>query len=103
MLSEVVVNEAVTTSDDHQQMQRVFAALANTTRLRILETLSQGEKSVNALCAETGAQQSQVSHQLNQLKGARLVRWERRGNQVIYSLHSASVAEMLALAQGLTN
>lgn len=107
MLSEVEMQdvdvqdaEAVTPL---QAMKEVFAVLANETRLRILQHLGDGEQSVNALVTLTGSSQSQISHQLQMLRYRRLVKWERRGNQIFYRIASENVGAMLESAKGLLN
>ena len=56
------------------------------TRLRLLFLLGAGEANVTELCARTGLPQPTVSHHLGLLRMADLVRDERRGKQVFYTL-----------------
>ena len=53
------------------------------------------------LAEAIGATQSAVSHQLRQLKQAHLVKFQRDGKSVIYSLSDDHVYTMLA--QGMTH
>ncbi len=61
-------------------------ALAHPTRLLFFEALEQGEMCVGELQALVDADFSTVSRHLAKLKQAGLVHWEKRGNQVVYSL-----------------
>lgn len=78
--AELVAPEAV------QGLADTFGALADPTRVRILDVLSHGELCVCDLAAVLGVSQSAVSHQLRLLRGIRLVRPRREGRIVFYSL-----------------
>jgi len=68
------------------QTARVFNALADTTRLNIVKLLSQGEKNVEQLVQALGIAQSTTSHHLKVLKEANLIKGEKRGRSVFYTL-----------------
>jgi ArsR family transcriptional regulator, arsenate/arsenite/antimonite-responsive transcriptional repressor len=72
----------------------LFAALADPTRLAILDRLRSGERSVNELCAETAARQSLMSFHLKTLKDVGLVFARRDGRTVWYSLDPSGVARL---------
>lgn len=63
-----------------------FRALGDETRLRLLELLTTGEKSVGELMASTELGQSLVSHHLRTLREAGLVIDRREGRWVYYSI-----------------
>ena len=65
---------------------RVMKALAHPTRLFIVDELSRGERCVCELTAMIGADVSTVSKHLSVLKGAGVVRDDKRGAQVFYRL-----------------
>lgn len=67
-------------------LAETFSALADPTRVRILDALSHGELCVCDLAAVLGLSQSAVSHQLRLLRSIRLVRPRRDGRVVFYSL-----------------
>ncbi|HEX4913149.1 MAG TPA: metalloregulator ArsR/SmtB family transcription factor [Vicinamibacterales bacterium] len=69
-----------------QGLADTFSALADPTRVRILDVLSHGELCVCDLAAVLGLSQSAISHQLRVLRGIRLVRPRREGRIVFYSL-----------------
>jgi ArsR family transcriptional regulator len=64
----------------------VIKAMAHPTRLFIVEELSRGEKCVCELTEMVGADVSTVSKHLSVLRNAGIVRDEKRGTQVFYSL-----------------
>jgi ArsR family transcriptional regulator, lead/cadmium/zinc/bismuth-responsive transcriptional repressor len=82
-------------------LAEMFRALADPTRVRMLDVLSHGELCVCDLAAVLGVSQSAVSHQLRFLRGLRLVRARRDGRMVFYALDDRHVVDLLAL--GLTH
>ena len=79
-------------------MADLFKAFADTTRIKILFALMEHGLCVADIASAIGATQSAVSHQLRTLKQARLVRPQRDGKNVIYSLSDDQVFTMLAQA-----
>ena len=79
----------------------LFKVFADTTRIKILFALMARPMPVGELAEAIGATQSAVSHQLRTLKQARLVKFQRDGKSVIYSLSDDHVYTMLA--QGMTH
>ena len=79
----------------------LFKVFADTTRIKILYALMQRDLCVADIADIVGASQSAVSHQLRSLKQARLVRFQRDGKNIIYSLADDHVYTMLA--QGMTH
>jgi ArsR family transcriptional regulator len=70
-----------------QRLAETFAALSDTTRLRIIEALALEELCVSDLCHVLGGlSQSAVSHQLRTLRNLRLVKHRRDGRLVYYAL-----------------
>lgn len=79
----------------------LFKTFADTTRIRILYALMGQDRCVAEIAEIIGATQSAVSHQLRTLKQARLVKFQRDGKNIIYSLSDDHVYTMLA--QGMTH
>ena len=79
----------------------LFKIFSDTTRIKILFALMARPMPVGELAETIGATQSAVSHQLRQLKQAHLVKFQRDGKSVIYSLSDDHVYTMLA--QGMTH
>lgn len=76
----------------------LFKILANSIRLRLIETLRTGEKSVGELCSEVGEEQTRVSHELRCLTVCGLVNQKREGKRIIYSLNRETVLPILGAA-----
>jgi DNA-binding transcriptional ArsR family regulator len=76
-----------------------FKTLGHPGRIRILELLAEGEHSVTELMPELGLESSHLSQQLAVLRRAGMVVARKQGNNVIYSIASDDMAELLLLAR----
>jgi DNA-binding transcriptional ArsR family regulator len=76
---------------EHEELAEACGLLADTTRLRIVLLLANGERNVSALKAALEAPQPTVSHHLGLLRVAGFVDTRREGRQIIYRLRSAAV------------
>ncbi len=76
---------------DPEKTARWFRALADETRLRILDRLAEGEQCVCDLTGALEAGQSLMSHHLKTLKEAGLLRDRRQGRWVYYSLDPGAI------------
>jgi ArsR family transcriptional regulator len=70
---------------------RRFRALAEPTRVRLLDRLRAGEASVNDLADHLGATQQNVSKHLAVLAGVGIVGRRKEGNRVYYRIVDAGV------------
>ena len=77
----------------------LFRALAHAGRVRILEVLTGGDRTVTELVAPVGLEASHLSQQLGVLRRAGVVVSRREGSTVTYSLASSEVSELLAVAK----
>lgn len=73
----------------------LFKVFSDTTRIKILFSLMGRELCVADIAEETGSTQSAVSHQLRTLKQAHLVKFERDGRNIVYSLADDHVYTIL--------
>ncbi|SDQ39676.1 ArsR/SmtB family transcription factor [Actinopolyspora saharensis] len=81
--------------DSAVSVAETLQALATPSRLLILSELRQGARSVNQLAEAVGMGQSAVSHQLRVLRSLWLVKGDRAGRAVVYSLYDTHVAQFL--------
>jgi DNA-binding transcriptional ArsR family regulator len=73
----------------------LFRALADPTRLRIMEMLHQkGEMSVTEICRHLGRPQNLISHHLACLKNCGLAKTRREGKRIYYSLRNQKVRKL---------
>ena len=74
----------------------LLKVLSNPQRLRLLCALVPGPQSVGALEAHLGASQSYVSGQLAKMRQDGLIRAEREGRTIRYSLCDARITPILS-------
>ena len=75
----------------------LFKMFADSTRIKILYDLFDGEKNVTEICDDIEMNQSAVSHQLKALKNSKLVKSRREGKAISYALdddHVKTIIEM---------
>jgi DNA-binding transcriptional ArsR family regulator len=80
-----------------------FRALAHPLRIRILETLGGGERTVQELQHALGLEQPVVSQQLAVLRGKKIVTAKKSGNVVHYALSDPLVSKLLLIARDIFN
>lgn len=71
-----------------------FRAMGEPLRLRILQQLEDGERSVSALAESVASTQPNVSKHLKVLQDAGLVKRRQQGTSVYYSIADAMVFEL---------
>lgn len=79
------------------ELADLFKLFADRTRIAILWALSESEMCVCDLCALLGMKQPAVSHQLKNLKQARVVKTRREGKVIYYSLDDDHIRKLLNL------
>jgi ArsR family transcriptional regulator len=78
-------------------VQEVFKAISDPTRRRILKLLQAGSRTAGELSEEFEMTRGSLSHHFNVLKAAGLVRHERRGQQIVYSLNTSVLEDAAAM------
>jgi rhodanese-related sulfurtransferase/DNA-binding transcriptional ArsR family regulator len=78
----------------YDQLARVGKALANPHRLELLELLAQGERTVEALAAESGLSTANASQHLLTMRAAGVVESRKQGLFVSYRLADPAVFEL---------
>ena len=68
--------------------EQVFRALADPNRRRILDLLKRGSRSAGEIAEEFPISMASLSHHYGVLKAADLIRSERRGQRIVYSLNT---------------
>jgi ArsR family transcriptional regulator len=80
-----------------------FRALAHPVRIRILELLVTGERSVQELQEALGVDQPVVSQQLAVLRSSNIVAGRKEGVSVRYSVRDPLIADLLKIARRIFN
>jgi DNA-binding transcriptional ArsR family regulator len=83
----------------YQAKAELFKTLGHPARIRLLELLSEGERSVSELLPDVGLESSHLSQQLGVLRRAGLVTTRKQGTAVYYALAAEDVAALLAVAR----
>jgi DNA-binding transcriptional ArsR family regulator len=83
-----------------EQVAAYFQALAEPTRLRILNELRAGERNVSELAQAAGSSIANISRHLTYLTQRGMVERETRGTAVYYRIADASVYRLCDLVCG---
>ncbi len=81
------------------ELADLFKMFADSTRIKILYDLFEGEKNVTEICDDIEMNQSAVSHQLRALKTAHLIKSRREGKSILYSLDDDHVKTIIAMGK----
>lgn len=84
-----------------RDVSEFFKVFGDVTRIRILQSLLAGEKNVSELADAVEMSQSAISHQLRVLRQNNLVKYQKEGKAVFYSLDDEHVQTILQ--QGMTH
>ncbi|MGE5321721.1 MAG: ArsR/SmtB family transcription factor [Actinomycetota bacterium] len=80
-----------------------FKALAHPLRIRIIDSLRDGEIGVNHLCTRLNVEQSTISQQLALLRGRNIVAGRKEGQNVYYSIRDTAIFRLLDVAREIFN
>jgi len=79
------------------ELADLFKVFGDSTRLRIMVTISENEMSVLNIAETLNMEQSTISHQLRVLRQNKLVRVRREGKQIYYSLDDDHVKKIIEM------
>ena len=77
--------------ENYAKTARIMKAVAQPIRLAILDSLREGERSVNDIAESVGAKRSNVSRHLAVLTAAGILSSRKEGLQVFYNLHTPCI------------
>ena len=83
------------TSDQTTELAETFGLLADPTRLSIVVQCMGQERSAGEIAEAVGTSPSLTSHHLRLLRSARMLKSERRGKQVFYTMADKCVHSVL--------
>lgn len=84
-------------------MGDVWKALADPTRRQILTLLKQRDMNAGEIASEFNMTKPSISNHLSILKQADLVDSEKQGQNVVYSIKTSVIEDMLSTLSNLTN
>ncbi|MBI3133759.1 MAG: winged helix-turn-helix transcriptional regulator [Bacteroidetes bacterium] len=76
-------------------MNRLFKALNDKTRRRILELLRKGDMTAGEIAEQFNMTKPSISHHLDLLKQSDLVTAEKKGQFVVYSINTTVIDDLL--------
>ena len=79
---------------EREETLRILKALADRTRLRIVEFLLDGERCVCEIIPHAGRMQSNVSIQLGRLEGCGILESRKEGKKVFYRVKDRRVCDI---------
>ena len=85
----------------YDQLARIGQATSSPIRLELIDLLSQGARTVDALARQTGQSVATTSHHLQVLRRARLVEARKAGLYVTYRLADPNVGAFFLQLRGL--
>lgn len=80
-----------------EEVAELFKVFGDSTRIRIMHTLFDGELCVQDIAENLDMTQSAISHQLKILKNSHLVKSRRDGKQIMYSLDDDHVRTIISM------
>ena len=83
-------------------MGDAWDALADPTRRQILKLLRAGDLNAGEIAAKFDMTKPSISHHLNILKNAELVRAERSGQNIVYSINTSVLEDLMDLFADMT-
>lgn len=84
--------------NDHiAELAETFGLMSDPTRLSIVIALMDQERSAGDIAERLGLSASLTSHHLRLLRSARILKSERRGKQIFYTMADACVHRVLTI------
>lgn len=88
------------TCDKDAAYKLFFGSLANLNRLKVINILRQGRKSVGEICKATNFEQTMVSHNLKRLERCGMVFHMKKGKHCYYYVNKTTIKPLLGLIDG---
>jgi len=76
-------------------MNTVFKALSDPTRRKILELLAEKDMTAGEIADHFKISKPSISHHLNLLKNSELILGEKQGQNILYSLNTTALQELI--------
>lgn len=91
IMSDITPTHFVLDEHSAAHVAELFRAFSDTSRVRILSALCEGELNVNALAHVVGISESAVSHHLRNLRQMKIVTAQRIGKEVFYRVEDEHI------------
>lgn len=90
------MKKVIPSETEMYDIAELFKVFGDSTRIKILYSLFDGEVCVQDIADKLGMTQSAISHQLRILKQNKLVKTRREGKMIYYSLDDDHVRTIIA-------
>lgn len=80
---------------EYFEIAEFFKCFSDASRVKIIQIIGEGEKSVNDIAAEAQMTQTAVSYQLRILRDSRIVKYRREAQNIYYSLSDEHIMDLL--------
>lgn len=90
------IKESMPSEKELSNLSELFKVFGDSTRIKILYTLSTGETCVCDIAESIKMTQSAISHQLKILKQSRLIKSRKDGKSVFYSLDDEHINKIIS-------
>lgn len=91
------IQKDIPSEEEVDGLAELFKIFGDSTRIKIMYTISVKEMCVCEIATIIGMTHSSVSHQLKNLKQARLVKGRKDGKEVYYSLNDEHIEKIFKL------
>jgi ArsR family transcriptional regulator len=88
---------------DYEKIAKMLKTIAHPCRLRISEILKDGPIGVARIQARLNCKQSATSQHLNKMKNVGILRSQRKGNEVFYSIRNYEVLKIIKCLKNCPN
>ena len=78
-------------------LSELFKMFGDSTRVKIMNVLINGEMCVSDISEKIKVSQSAVSHQLRILKDSKLVKYRKEGNMIYYSIDDDHIEKIFKM------
>jgi DNA-binding transcriptional ArsR family regulator len=95
LVNGLMQEKLVAAAEYFQPVAFLARSLSDENRLRILQYISGGKRSVTSIVEELNLSQPLVSHHLRELKRSLLVKIERNGPFIYYELNDARILNII--------
>ena len=92
------MSKNIPNEEEMYHVAELYKNFSDMTRVKILYALTQSDLCVNEISEAVNMSQSSVSHSLRFLKQSKLIKYQKKGKQVVYSLADEHVKLLLDIA-----
>lgn len=97
-MNKIKIEEMNASEEEMFELADLFKIFGDSTRIKIIYLIYRNKYCVNDIALKLNMTHSAVSHQLKNLKQARLVKSERVGKEIYYTLDDEHIEKIFSLS-----